>query len=1322
MKTLEIYQKRLTNLSAKNRSLVLLRLLQGQFMDLHELDFVLNEPSFRILERLIARRIKTKICTTLDSRGKSGNQASRQLRKIARTDRFIEEERGAKDLYVGYPFVRGKMLDDTIVRAPLLFFPVELREEDNHWMLYSRQDVPISFNKTLLLAFSHYNAIQFDDDFLNQNFEDFSKEAKPFLTELYNQLKDSSLEINFNQANFEEKLQDFQVFTKAKFEEETRTGELKAYPEAVLGIFPQAGSYLMPDYDTLLAAQKIQDIEEFFHPSAQLKDDPDVHDLVLAKAAEEESLTTPYDLDAAQEQAIKAIKAGDSLVVQGPPGSGKSQLICNLVTDFIARGKNVLVVCQKKAALDVVYDRLDQKSFADFTALVHDFRNDRKDIYQRIHRNIEAIPEFISQNNSLDSIYLERNFLKYSREIDQLTEELEEFKHALFDVSECGVSVKELYLNTERAIPYVKLRQEYKNFPSAEAPGFIKKLRAYASYANTLKQPNHPWVERVSFKGFGVADLTPIKEALAEVKPYRDEIAGYVKELIAMDVNLDECIWILDREDQFRKLLDLLENDTVLRYFKNTLKYTNVEKIWLANRKQNVLGAFGEVGVEKTLTQKQLNNAVKAVDKAIVAQKKWTERTKWKLFSKDKTFVHDLMINNKMEDNDDALYLLMQMIENRMNLEHHLSALEGSDWLIEQPEDYSKDSYDAWFSHHIQAAEARDIYVALRNGIKYLAIEDLTYQEIKDQILTLLTIVKNVPYQKLRWQKYLSNKQIKDLEEGKRPADQMIDSLEKDFDALIEFDELVLTIEPFEMEIIDKLYDQTQVWDADKLIPLFENSLKIAWVNHIEAKYPILKSVSTPKLQLLEDQLQEAMEAKQDVCEQIVLMNARERVYKEVEYNRLNNRVTYRDLQHQVNKKRSIWPLRKLIDNFSHELLDLIPCWMASPESVSAIFPMEKLFDLVIFDEASQCFAEKGIPAMYRGKQVIIVGDSQQLPPYDLYHPRWEEDLEDPALEVDSLLDLGCRYLPETTLTGHYRSQSLALIDFSNAHFYAGKLRMLPSKAEFLSDDPAIQYLHVKGIWEKNTNLIEAQQVVHLVTGLIAQEKTNIGVITFNFKQQDLIRDLLEQENINIPPDIFIKNIENVQGDERDIIIFSIGYAPGPSGRMRVQFGSLNLTKGENRLNVAITRARTKVYVVSSILPHELNVSQTKNAGPKLLKEYLQYAYDVSEGKYKPIPKPLNKFENTWFLKHRIKQLTDGKVVLRSDLPFADLALTEPDRTALIMTDDDLFHQSLSAKDAFAYTPFLLKSKGWSFKRFYSRVFWRQHDEFVDAYRKFVGM
>ena len=149
------------------------------------------------------------------------------------------------------------------------------------------------------------------------------------------------------------------------------------------------------------------------------------------------------------------------------------------------------------------------------------------------------------------------------------------------------------------------------------------------------------------------------------------------------------------------------------------------------------------------------------------------------------------------------------------------------------------------------------------------------------------------------------------------------------------------------------------------------------------------------------------MKSKFAVSREILLLKLREITYKDVKYNRLNNMISYRDLRHQVSKKRRIWPIRKLLAHFTDELFTLVPCWLASPESVSAITPMRELFDLVIFDEASQCFAEKGIPAIYRARQMVVTGDSKQLAPNDLYMIRWqEEEPEEMELEIDSLLDL----------------------------------------------------------------------------------------------------------------------------------------------------------------------------------------------------------------------------------------------------------------------------------------------------------------------------
>ena len=419
-----------------------------------------------------------------------------------------------------------------------------------------------------------------------------------------------------------------------------------------------------------------------------------------------------------------------------------------------------------------------------------------------------------------------------------------------------------------------------------------------------------------------------------------------------------------------------------------------------------------------------------------------------------------------------------------------------------------------------------------------------------------------------------------------------------------------------------------------------------------------------------------------------------------------------------------------MISEFTEELFTLLPCWMCSPESASAIFPMSQHFDLVIFDEASQCFAERGIPAMYRGKQIVVTGDSQQLQPNDLYRVRWEEDDDiTPELSIDSLLDLAKHYLPEINLAGHYRSKSLELIDFSNEHFYGGKLRLLPDFQYVNKKEPAIKFIESNGIWEDGTNRIEAERVVDLVLELLRSGgEKGIGIVTFNFKQQDLIMDLMEerseQENVLVPESLFVKNIENVQGDERDIIIFSVGYAADKNGKIKLQFGSLNIEGGENRLNVAVTRARENIYILSSLHPSKLVTDDTKNEGPKLLKKYLEYAWNVSHGNWIPHLPAYDDHHVEWYLRNKLQNQSfyelDG-LEIKKDLPFSDLSVRNGNEfTGLILTDDERYHQALSPKQIYAFQHFHLTLKNWKHVRFHSREIWIDPESTKEKMQKFL--
>lgn len=1317
---LQSYLRRLTNLSGNSRSIFLPRLPAGQFIDIHEFDFARNEPSFSILEGIISRKAKIPLCEIQNSRDEDSNRLSLKIKQLKRQDHLIFEERGAKDLYVGWPFARGKFSDGTLVRCPLMFFPVAIESDKKEWYLTSRKDVNVTMNKSFLLAYAYFNGLPANENLLERVFDDFDKESKGFRTDLYELLKEEKLEVNFNQDNFTDLLTSFKPFKKEDLESSEKDGEIKLYPEAVVGIFPQAGSYLVPDYLTLLEHPALTSIEEFFAERNldEEKSDDSSYYRFLKKVKEDQTFT-PFKMDAYQENAIKAIKKGNSAVVQGPPGTGKSQLICNLVADYIARGKNVLVVSQKRAALDVVFERLKEKELNDFIGLLHDFKNDRKSIYEQLEGQIDRLDDYQAVNNSLDAIQLERNFLKTSRRIDQLDEELSEFKSSLFDEEECGLSVKELYLTSSPQAPAINLNLEYRSFHFNHLDEFKRKLSTYAKYGESFLNEHHPWYNRKSFAGHQVSDLNLISKHLEELQPYINVLESVTEKAIGKKVSFEDAVEIIKKHEEIEHLISVLKDnkafDALTLTFRNAQRPVSKER--LIEVEKLVMQCYVGEGAELSLKSEELGRFQEALDRSLDARKSIFKWLRWKLFSKDKIFITRVLVSNNLKSDRSGFDRLVQKVDNRLNLEHNLSLLKDEPALSPFPETYGKIEIRNWFFYQKQAAEANSTLDGIRHMNEYISPLSFNYLEYTNQLTKLLEALDPIGVKLAEWQRYFSIPQLRMIFAGQLDTDQLLKSLKKDFDSMCEFDNLREELTEDESNIIKKLLEEEPRVNADNWWKLFDNSLRMAWIEHIELKFPILRSVSSQKFEDMQSELQQCVKDKLRMSVEILLLKSRERVYKNVEYNRLNNRVTYRDLYHQVTKKRRIWPVRKLIANYPRELFDLIPCWLASPESASAIFPMEKIFDLVIFDEASQCFVEKGIPAIFRGKQVVVAGDDKQLQPNDLYKIRWEEENDQDIVELDfdSLLNLGNQYLMQVQLNGHYRSKNLDLIRFSNEHFYGSRLKMLPDFNDLNANQTAIDYVKVEGFWQKNTNHEEAERVASIIQDLLKKDpEKEIGVVTFNAPQQMYILDFLESFSIEndfvIPDSLIVKNIENIQGDEKDVIIFSTVYAPDLNGKMNMNFGSLNAEGGENRLNVAITRAREKIYLVTSIMPQQLKVEDSKNEGPRLLRKYLEYAYAIDKRELPPAEKITNNHSSSWFLKHKLESLGFehfDSLMIDRHLPYVDLAIKYKEKyLAALITDDDLYHQDISVKASHVYRPFTLRQKNWNFSMVSSRQFW----------------
>jgi hypothetical protein len=1281
------YHQRLTNLTAANRSLLLLKAYKSQFFDLHQLDFFDGKPSFQVIEDLIQNSDRINLLPEIDPRFGKSNELSVQLKQLCRADKTIMEERGAEELYLGYPFVYGKMLDGTPVRCPLAFFPVKLESRKNQWTLQLRESGGF-LNRTFLLAYSHFNAVQIEEELLDTAFEESWENSRVFLTSLYELIKKSELQINFNASLFEQKLEAFQSFSRKDLEN-LPSGELKLYPQALLGIFPQTGSYISTDYDLLLNQNifaQFESLEDIFGQRPQ-----------SSRILKEEHFRLPFPVDASQEAAIAQIKKGNSIVVQGPPGTGKSQLISNLMADFAAQGKRVLLVCQKRAAIDTVYQRLGEAGMHPFSALVHDFKKDRKALYDKIAAQIDRILSYKHENQSLNAVFLEREFDAAGRKTDQLVREFSTLKSSLYDKSNFGISAKELYLlarhQTEKELD---LSDIYSSFHFSTLDEFLQKLDQLESYRDHLHLENPAaefWQNRNSFAEYPAAYLQQLKgiiTVLASTKKKLNDLC--VPFTLDIEAGLDLLLTYRQRTASNEHFVFFQE--AVL----NPAKKQRIEQF------RDLLADLNEdVFTRAILALDRPEDKKRQLEQAITACSSFFGRFSWKLFSKRKKEVfritNELGLHSDIRNLDEAklridTVLLVRNIMHETGFNHPGISLDDLKKGVQTQLDLS------WLAVQITSITNQPLLKS-----------ETTKAFFDDKIENWISCYQIIRQNKNDWQQFLTENQIQGV--NSENLGSILSYLQDEFDNLVARDALYESLSGAEK----KAYLTTSEKFADKYSHYFKQNLILHMIYDLEEKFPELRLVSSLQLEMKEEELQRSIQKKQRISREYLLMRLRENTYRNIEKNRLGNPTTYRDLKHQTTKKREIWPVRKLVESLSHEIFDLIPCWMASPETVSAIFPLnaEPLFDLVIFDEASQCFAEKGLPAMLRGQTLLVAGDSKQLQPNDLYsiRPLDTTTEENTLLEAESLLEMASQILPQHTLKGHYRSKSLDLIDFSNRHFYKNELTLLPDFEDINEGNPAINYIKIDGQWKDNQNTKEAERILELVTLLRTSGNTkSIGIVTFNFAQAELIRDIIEPDY----PDVTVKNIENIQGDEYDIVIFSVGYAPDESGKVKATFGSLNQKGGENRLNVAITRSREQIFIVCSFSPEQLTVTNSTNSGPELLKLYLEYARDVSEGNYKPSLKTDLKKGWVMYLKDEI---ATEYPVFKNELPFADLTEKRDGYyRSLLLTDDELFYSSDSLKESFAYIPSTLKSKGWKYTRAWSRNWWINPEKLVLSVEK----
>lgn len=1273
------FKRKLTNLSSANPYLFLRRLKADVFLDLPEIEKTTLQPAWEIINAIFQDKKSIPICPIVNPGDGEETRLSLKINSLLKRQKLTIQERGSNELQLAFPFVLGLWPDGSWVKTPLLLLPISISKDSKNWYLKADKE-EIMVHPAFLLAYSFHFQQPLEETLFEKPLNLDPEDGIGFLTQLYQILKESRLDVHFNQELFGSRISSFTEVSKSDPPMGFQPGMLKLQPEAVLGLFPQSDSILIPDFQ-YLEDNKV-DLETIFLKNIQAS----------TTTPREKEILPVLPMDGSQEACLKEIKKGKSILVKGPPGTGKSQLIANLMADAIGEGKTVLLVCQKRVALEVVQRRLAECGLGDFVGLWADYRNDKSQLFQQLAHQIEWIDQRKLEDSNLKTVVLERRFAQICQQLDQIVEKLEKWKSGLYNQLPVGISLLELYKKESEKFDFNSKIPDLTQWNQQDWLEWKEWLRKYWDSLVLIYGEKSPLRQK------GLWNHLSINELVNHCIEIKNDLTTLIKN---------------GKEFGFENLShQAIEfQDLVVNYqkFKNEIEYIQSSPLsWILHFSPNQW--LNEGFLEKRLIN--IGIIKEELDQIIDWPTNWTPSLNdlekdWQLFSSLK-YIHINRSFIKVLSLFDSHYRRFLTISSHFSKgktsgKEILNTLNRTKIIGAHFKEIHPDS-DHRFSQNWFNQLRNEVETALNEEKRLEEFLNLIHQldEKRSSINSwqaclkkaesIIQLEENLRIQEKKW-RFLFPESAGMLSDFPQ-METIISFLAQHSAEINQLDHSIAKLDEKGIQLALALAREATFKGKPKaeILTILEQAWTQDWINKLETEYPVFTQVGTEIWEEDLSILRQNIGEKQETAREILSLKVREKTYKNLEFNRLGNRVSYRELYHQATKKRQRLSLRQMWERYGTEIKSLIPAWLGTPESVSATWPMAEIFDLVIFDEASQCFAERSLPAAYRGKQLVIVGDDQQLPPHHLFSARWEEDGEDDLYSgQDSLLDLGRQFLPMLLLKQHYRSHFPELIAFSNQHFYQGFLQSIPEKNSFFRKKGAIKYQKVEGSWQNQRNEAEALWIAeNLLKNLKQTSGESYGVITFNASQQDLVERTIEKyfgkNECLVPDNLFVKNIENVQGDERDHILFSIAYGPGENGKINAQFGSLAISGGENRLNVAITRAKKSMTIVASIMPDELPVSEQSPKGPRLLKAFLKFAFELSKSG-----------DSETFTPSAYQQSLSDDFKIE---PAQDIVLEFHDDSHRMETD--------SMKNYFGYNFMNLSAKGYSVRYIFQRNIWKK--------------
>lgn len=1063
---------------------------------------------------------------------------------------------------------------------------------------------------------------------------------------------------------------------------------------------------------------------------------PDVDHIDQRPAAQDLSVV---DADSSQLAAIFSALEGNSFVLQGPPGTGKSQTITNLIAQALGRGKTVLFVSEKRAALEVVESRLKNIGLGPFTLEVHSDQASKSEVVRQLQEPLKfSWPQ--SQNH----------WEEHAKKLAELRTRINEHVQHLHEPGPFGESlfqvVSRLIQLDANGAPIVELdRDEIPDKNTYEVQR--TKVAELAIQTRHIGAPTqHPW----SFVTLDDPSVDWIAEVHSEVH-FASQVAQKWIALgqYAIGVVADGASLTPESLNRLSSATSLLTRCPTVTSALLTDNRAEIEDFLT-----RLTAPLAQVLDARTEVQKHFDLAlIEQVDLPAERSRFARWANAFFLFAffmlffargRLKAYAIGALPSNPeiLEDLQQAERVKSARTEIEA-LENNARRLFGFHWKGADTDPQTLLKIWSWtVEFRLAIASLNDADPSVAASISRLAVDSdqlapetpcgkaiLDYANVTAEWEASRQGLISLAGLDARWQSLNAEQQIEWLNQAK----DQIDTLQPWCDWLRQSRTVR---EHVGDALVDALLDERL--NDQNLVQAYERA-----VRHL---YWRVRSNNDANLRQFRGQQHERLiERFREVDHQ-----AKDLARKEIQA-RLASRLPAEQgagemevLRNEFKKQRGHKSVRKLFAEVPNVLLRLKPCVLMSPLSVARFLdPRLQLFDIVVFDEASQIPPWDAIGAVARGKQAIIVGDSRQLPPTSFFSrsDAAEDEVEDDddRVDLESILDQAVvRGVPQMTLNWHYRSRHESLIAFSNHHYYENRLHVFPSPHH---DAPqlGLKWVEVSdGFYDRGgsrTNRQEAQRVVDEIVRRLSDpelSQKSLGVVTFSSAQQRAVDDLMDEKRrqfpqlekyfgAEVPEPVFIKNLENVQGDERDVMLFSIGYGPDQYKKVTQNYGPLNRPGGERRLNVAVTRARELLVVFSTLKPEHIDPNRASNPGVHHLKTFLDYAARGHNALLEVVQVADDRGFGSPFEEQVYDVLVAHGWTVHKQVGvggfFIDLAVVHPDHPGSyllgIECDGASYHSAKSARDRDRIRQTILENLGWKIHRIWSTDWWIQRNSEV---------